>query len=74
MIAIGEGYNEFCEMPDGYISYLPKGCMNAIILMDNRAKPSSAVPTDDEKIKLFGSIIATGIESVAVCNEFRQSK
>jgi hypothetical protein len=56
--AIGEGYNEFCETPDGYISYLPKGRMNAIIVTDNRAKPSSAVPTDDEKIKLFGTIIA----------------
>jgi hypothetical protein len=35
--------------------------MNAIIVMDNRAKPSSTVPTDDEKIKLFGMIIAYAV-------------
>jgi Lipocalin-like domain len=32
--------------------------MNAIIVMDNRAKSSGTVPTNDEEIKLFGTIIA----------------
>jgi hypothetical protein len=30
--------------------------MNAIIVMDNRAKSSGTVPTNDEEIKLFGTI------------------
>lgn len=56
--ATGQRCNEFGEKPDGYISYLPDGRMHAILIRDNRAKPAGAVPTDKEKIELFGTMIA----------------
>jgi hypothetical protein len=48
--ATGERQSESGEKPDGYISYQPAG--------DNRTKPAGAVPTDEEKAKLFGTLIA----------------
>ena len=57
VIATGQRYNELGEKPDGYISYLPDGRMFAMIVADNRVKPGSTVPTDEEKIKLFGTMI-----------------
>ena len=66
VIATGQHHNEFGEEPDGYISYLPDGRMYAILVTDHRVKPEAAAPTDEEKIKLFGSLIAyAGTYSVA---------
>jgi hypothetical protein len=56
--ATGERYNERGEHPAGYLSYAPDGRMNAIITWENRAKPREAVPSDDERIKLFSTMIS----------------
>jgi hypothetical protein len=58
VIATGERQNEFGEKPSGYISYQPDGRMFAMLVGDNRTKPAGAVPTDEEKAKLFGTLIA----------------
>jgi Lipocalin-like domain len=56
--ATGQRYNEFGEHPDGYISYLPDGRMHAILVTNSRPKPVGALPADNEKIALFGTMIA----------------
>jgi hypothetical protein len=56
--ATGERQNEFGEKPGGYISYQPDGRMFAVLVGENRTKPAGAVPTDEEKAKLFGTLIA----------------
>src|SRR5262245_54734261 len=58
VVATGERQNEFGEKPDGYISYQPDGRMFAVLVGDNRTKPAGAAPTDEEKAKLFGTLIA----------------
>ena len=58
VIATGERQNEFGEKPSGYISYQPDGRMFAVLVGDNRTSPAGAVPTDEEKTKLFGTLIA----------------
>jgi hypothetical protein len=58
VIATGQRYNEFGDKPDGYISYLADGRMYAMLVADNRVKPSGATPTDEEKARLFGTMIA----------------
>jgi hypothetical protein len=58
VMATGERQNEFGEKPGGYISYQPDGRMFAMLVGDNRTKPAGAVPTDDEKAKLFATLIA----------------
>jgi Lipocalin-like domain len=57
-VATGERQNEFGERPSGYISYQPDGRMFAMLVADNRTKPRGASPTDEEKAKLFGTLIA----------------
>lgn len=57
-VTTGERQNEFGEKPSGYISYQPDGRMFAMLVADNRAKPKGASPTDEEKAKLFGTLIA----------------
>ena len=56
--ATGERYNERGEHPNGYLSYSADGRMYAIITWDNRSPPADVVPTDAERIKLYGSVIA----------------
>jgi hypothetical protein len=58
VVATGQRYNEFGDKPDGYISYLPDGHMHAMLVAGSRVKPAGAVPTDEEKAKLFGTMIA----------------
>ena len=58
MTATGERYNERGEHPNGYLSYAADGRMYAIITWDNRAKPRDVVPTNDERIKLYGTMIS----------------
>src|SRR5688572_4225986 len=58
VVATGQRYNEFGAKPEGYITYLPDGRMHAMLVADNRVKPTGAVPTDEEKAKLFGTMIA----------------
>jgi Lipocalin-like domain len=56
--ATGERYNERGEHPNGYLSYAPDGRMYAIITWDNRAAPGDVVPTSEERIKLFSTMIS----------------
>ena len=58
VIATGERYQMFGEHPSGYLSYAPDGRMFAILTMDKRSTPRDAVPSDEEKAKLFGSMIS----------------
>jgi hypothetical protein len=44
--------------PVGYLSYGPDCRMYAIIAQENRKPPAGVVPTDAEKIELFGGFIA----------------
>jgi hypothetical protein len=56
--ATGERQNELGEKPSGYISYQPDGRMFVVLVGDNRAKPAASAPTDEEKAKLFGTLVA----------------
>jgi Lipocalin-like domain len=58
VVATGERQNEFGEKPVGYISYQPDGRMFAMFVGDNRAKPTGTPPTDEEKVRLFGTLLA----------------
>jgi hypothetical protein len=56
----GRRYNLFGEHPNGYLTYTSDGRMNAILAMEGRPKPVGAVPTNDQKERLFGSMVAYG--------------
>jgi len=56
--ATGERYNERGEYPRGYLSYSADGRMDAIITWDNRAAPHDVVATDEERIRLFGTMVS----------------
>jgi Lipocalin-like domain len=58
VVATGQRYNEFGDKPDGYISYLPDGRMHAMLVADDRANPAGVAPTEEEKARLFGTMIA----------------
>jgi Lipocalin-like domain len=56
--ATGERYNERGEHPNGYLSYAADGRMYAIITWDNRAAPHDVVPTNEERIGLYSTMIS----------------
>ncbi len=56
--ATGERYNERGEHPNGYLSYATDGRMYAIITSDHRANPHDVVPTNEERIRLYGTMIS----------------
>lgn len=56
--ATGERYNERGEHPNGYLGCAADGRMYAIITWDNRANPHDLVPTNEERIKLYGTMIS----------------
>ena len=56
--ATGQRSSPFGDHPDGYLSYSPDGRMYSIVVMENRPNPRDADPTDEEKLKLQGSMIA----------------
>jgi hypothetical protein len=58
VVATGERQNEFGEKPNGYIIYQPDGRMFFMLVSDNRAKPTGTPPTDEDKVRLFGTLIA----------------
>ena len=57
-IATGQRSSPFGDHPDGYLSYSPDGRMYAIGVVEDRPKPRDLVPTDEEKVKLQGSMFA----------------
>jgi hypothetical protein len=56
--ATGERYNKRGEHPNGYLGYSADGRMYAIITWENRITPRDVVPTDEERIKLFSTMIS----------------
>ena len=56
--ANGQRSRPYGDHPDGYLSYSPDGRMYAIGVVDDRPKPRDLVPTDEEKVKLQGSMFA----------------
>ena len=56
--ATGERSSPFGDHPDGYLSYSPDGRMYAVGVVEDRPKPRDVVPTDEEKVKLQGSMFA----------------
>jgi hypothetical protein len=56
--ATGERTNKRGEHPNGYLGYAADARMYAIITWENRIKPREVVPTDEERIKLFGTMIS----------------
>jgi hypothetical protein len=57
-IANGQQSWPYGHHPDGYLSYSPDGRMYAIAVAEDRPKPRDLVPTDDENVKLQGSMFA----------------
>jgi hypothetical protein len=57
-IATGKHSSPFGDHPDGYLSYSADGRMYAIGVAGDRPKPRDLVPTDEEKVKLQGSMFA----------------
>ena len=58
VIATGVRSMPFGEHPNGYLSYSLNGRMYVILVMEDRPKPRDLVPTDEEKVKLQGSMLA----------------
>jgi len=56
--ATAERYNERGEHPNGYLGYAADGRMYAMITWDNRTNPHDVVPTNDERIRLYGTMIS----------------
>ena len=56
--ATGERYNERGEHPNGYLNYSADGRMYAIITWDNRPSPNDVVPTDEERVRLYRTMIS----------------
>jgi hypothetical protein len=56
--ATGERYDERGEHRNGFLGYASDGRMYAIITWDNRANPHDVVPTNEERIKLYGTMIS----------------
>ena len=58
VIATGQRYNQFGDNPDGYLGYSPDDRMYAIFVRDDRVAPQDIVPTDEEGVKLLGTMVA----------------
>jgi Lipocalin-like domain len=56
--ATGERIDERGEHPNGYLSYAVDGRVYGIITWENRIKPREVVPTDEERVKLFSTMIS----------------
>ena len=54
--ATGQRSSPFGDHPEGYLSYSPDGRMYAIGVAEDRPKPRDLVPTDEEKVKLQGTM------------------
>jgi Lipocalin-like domain len=58
VLATGQKYNQFGEGPEGYLGYAPDGRMYAIFVRHDRIVPDDVVPTEEEGVKLLGSMVA----------------
>jgi hypothetical protein len=58
VLASGKRYNQFGDNPDGYLGYSPDGRMYAIFVRHDRIRPDDVVPTDEEGVRLLGTMVA----------------
>jgi Lipocalin-like domain len=58
VIATGEGVDALGPNPIGYINYGADGRMCALVVKNDRPPPAGAVPTNEEKLRLFDSMLA----------------
>jgi hypothetical protein len=63
--ATGQRSSPFGDRPQGYLNYSRDGRMYAIGVTDDRPKTREAVPTDEEKVKLQGSMFAYAVTYTA---------
>jgi hypothetical protein len=54
----GQKTPQFGEHPSGYLSYGPDCRMYAILIKENRKAPAALVPTDAERVDLYGGLVA----------------
>ena len=57
-IATGETSDAMGPNPIGYIAYHPDGRMMALVVKRDRPAPAGRAPTDEEKVKLFDTMLA----------------
>jgi hypothetical protein len=53
-----ERFNQFGEDPAGFLGYSADGRMYAIFVRHDRITPGDVVPTDEEGVKLLGTMVA----------------
>ncbi len=58
VLGTGQQYNQFGDNPDGYLGYSFDGRMYAIFVRRDRVIPGDVVPTDEEGVKLLGTMVA----------------
>ncbi len=58
VVATGERADVLGPDPVGYIAYHGDGRMMALVVRNDRAAPRGPVPTDEEKLALFDSMLA----------------
>ena len=61
VVATGEKIDTFGKAPRGFLSYSRDGRMSAILVKDDRPKPTDlAKVTNEERVELFKTVIAYG--------------
>jgi hypothetical protein len=58
IVATGKRDNPFGAQPHGYVSFSSDGRMIVIMTKGERVKPGGPLPTDQEKIELFDSMVS----------------
>src|SRR5262245_24725398 len=58
LTATGEKSDAFGPNPFGWISYSANGRMMVLVVKSGRKAPAEIVPTDQERIALYGSMLA----------------
>jgi hypothetical protein len=58
VLGSNERFNQFGENPAGYLGYSADGRMYAIFVRQDRITPGDVVPTDEEGVKLLGTMVA----------------
>jgi Lipocalin-like domain len=58
VIATGERVDALGPNPIGYINYGADGRMCALVVKNDRPPPAGAVPTNEEKLRLFDSMLS----------------
>ena len=66
--ATGEKFDQMGEHPKGNLSYSADGRMFAIVTSDNRIKPLTANPTNEQRVKLHQTLFAYA----GTCSNYRR--